>query len=119
MINFPQLQRLLQDRRPQTAIILGSGLGAVADNIENPLIIDYADIEGFPRPGSRRTLGQNNRRPAGPTRSSLPAGTFSSLRRTCPAVDCRSGTGSQKLGILRLIVTNAAGSLNPELTPAV
>lgn len=34
--------------RPQTAIILGSGLGKLADNIKIEKIINYSEIEGFP-----------------------------------------------------------------------
>lgn len=33
---------------PDVALILGSGLGALADEIEAEAIIDYNDIEGFP-----------------------------------------------------------------------
>lgn len=31
------------------AIILGSGLGPLADEIENPIVIDYQDIPFFPK----------------------------------------------------------------------
>lgn len=34
-------------REPQTAIILGSGLGALADEIENPVVIPYNTIPHF------------------------------------------------------------------------
>jgi len=34
--------------QPDTAVILGSGLGDFASEIENPVIIDYADIPNFP-----------------------------------------------------------------------
>ena len=40
MINTEQFKRLLADKRPQTAVILGSGLGSVADAVEDPLTID-------------------------------------------------------------------------------
>jgi purine-nucleoside phosphorylase len=33
---------------PEIAIILGSGLGGLADEIENAVRVDYADIPGFP-----------------------------------------------------------------------
>ncbi len=33
---------------PEVALILGSGLGALADEIESVATVDYADIEGFP-----------------------------------------------------------------------
>lgn len=34
---------------PEIAIILGSGLGPLADEVEDPIIIDYAEIPNFPR----------------------------------------------------------------------
>lgn len=34
---------------PDTAIVLGSGLGHMADEIEDPVFIEYSDIPGFPR----------------------------------------------------------------------
>ena len=34
--------------QPKIALTLGSGLGAFADTVENPQILDYADIPGFP-----------------------------------------------------------------------
>ncbi len=117
MINFPQLQRLLQDRRPQTAIILGSGLGAVADNIENPLIIDYADIEGFPRPGVAGHSGKIIVGRLGRHEVLCLQGRFHLYEGHAPQVIAEVVQALKKLGILRLIVTNAAGSLNPELTP--
>ena len=34
--------------QPVVGIVLGSGLGKLADEIENPLVIPYGDIPGFP-----------------------------------------------------------------------
>ena len=35
-------------RKPQIGIVLGSGLGMLADQIENPLVIPYSELPGFP-----------------------------------------------------------------------
>lgn len=35
-------------RTPDVAIVLGSGLGSLADYIQNPLVIDYTEIPNFP-----------------------------------------------------------------------
>ncbi len=38
----------LEGRKPFAGIVLGSGLGKLADKIENPTVIPYKEIPGFP-----------------------------------------------------------------------
>jgi len=38
-------------RQPRIAIVLGSGLGPLADRIAEAVVIPYADLPGFPEPG--------------------------------------------------------------------
>ena len=38
----------LGGRKPEIGIVLGSGLGMLADQIENPLVIPYSELPGFP-----------------------------------------------------------------------
>ena len=38
----------LDGRKPVVGIVLGSGLGKLADKIENPTVIPYKEIPGFP-----------------------------------------------------------------------
>ena len=42
------LKERLEGRQPQLGIVLGSGLGRLADAIEDPLVIPYASLPGFP-----------------------------------------------------------------------
>ena len=42
------LAERLEGRKPAVGIVLGSGLGKLADEIQDPLIIPYKDIPGFP-----------------------------------------------------------------------
>lgn len=42
------LQSRLFPRQPEVGVILGSGLGKLADEIEDPVTIPYGDIPGFP-----------------------------------------------------------------------
>ena len=39
---------VLAGRQPEIGIVLGSGLGKLADQIADPLVIPYKDIPGFP-----------------------------------------------------------------------
>ena len=45
-----ELARRFQSRKPKTAIILGSSLGAIADAVKDPLVIPYGELPGFPVP---------------------------------------------------------------------
>lgn len=42
------IKERLGDKSPDTAIVLGSGLGVLKDDIENRMVIEYKDIPGFP-----------------------------------------------------------------------
>ena len=42
------LRVFLGDRQPEIGIVLGSGLGKLADQIKDPLVIPYKEIPGFP-----------------------------------------------------------------------
>ncbi len=42
------LEQRLQGRKPLLGIVLGSGLGQLADTIQNPLVIPYRELPGFP-----------------------------------------------------------------------
>ena len=42
------IEKQLEGRKPVIGLILGSGLGEMADAISNPVVIDYHDIPHFP-----------------------------------------------------------------------
>lgn len=117
MINTEQFKRLLADKRPQTAVILGSGLGSVADAVEDPLTIDYAAIEGFPRTTVAGHSGKMIVGRLGQSEVLCLQGRFHLYEGHRPQVIAEIVNALKAVGVNRLIVTNAAGSLNPEFTP--
>lgn len=117
MINIEQFKRLLADKRPQTAVILGSGLGSVADAVEDPLTIDYAAIEGFPRTTVAGHSGKMIVGRLGQSEVLCLQGRFHLYEGHRPQVIAEIVNALKAVGVNRLIVTNAAGSLNPEFTP--
>ncbi len=110
---FEQVRRLT-DFQPQIAVVLGSGLGGLADSMEVLGEISYADIDGFPvstAPGH--------------------AGKFVYGRLSGKNVICMKGRIHfyegytcedvvlplrlmQRMGADTVILTNAAGGLNPD-----
>jgi len=42
------MQSRLSGQKPEIGIVLGSGLGKLADDIQNPLVIPYKTLPGFP-----------------------------------------------------------------------
>jgi purine-nucleoside phosphorylase len=98
--------------QPRVALILGSGLGELADEIASPIVIPYAEIPHFPVatvPGHAGHLvaGTLQDVPAVAMRGRLHFYEGYSLREvTFPVRVMR------KLGADVLIVTNAAGGLN-------
>lgn len=42
------IKEKIGERNPDTAIVLGSGLGVLKDDIQNKVVIEYKDIPGFP-----------------------------------------------------------------------
>lgn len=117
MINLNQLQNLMQNRKPETAIILGSGLGEIADNLQNKLIIKYEEIEGFPK---STVAGHNGQFVIGQIEDKevlCMQGRFHLYEGHNPKVIAEVIQALKHIGIKELIVTNAAGSLNPDFHP--
>lgn len=112
-----QIRTRLGAKRPETAIILGSGLGALADEITDSVTINYANIDGFPQStvqghGSRLIAGQLEGKEV-----LCMQGRFHLYEGHKPQVINTVIKAFQLLGIKNLIVTNAAGSLNPDFAP--
>lgn len=97
--------------KPRVAIVLGSGLGFLADEVASPIRIPYHTIPGFPEPG---VAGHKGELVAG-TLEGVPvvvqAGRFHLYEGHPPAVAGLPARVFAELGVAILIVTNAAGGV--------
>ncbi|MBN1648882.1 MAG: purine-nucleoside phosphorylase [Spirochaetales bacterium] len=101
----------------KNAIILGSGLGGLADSAENRTCIDYADIPGFP---ISTVSGHHNRLVAGTIAGKkviMMQGRFHYYEGHAMQKIIFPVRVLKKLGISNLIVTNAAGGVNTLFSP--
>jgi purine-nucleoside phosphorylase len=102
--------------RPKIALVLGSGLGAFADEFENPTKIPYAEIPNFPRSTAIGHAGQ------------LVIGTVGEIpvAGMQGRVHLYEGYSAKdvafpirvfaRMGIKAIILTNAAGGIKREFT---
>ncbi len=102
---------------PRAALILGSGLGDLADEIESPVVVPFADIPHFPVStvaghAGQLVVGKLQGTPVAAMRGRVHFYEGYSLRDiTLPVRVLR------RLGAEILIVTNAAGGLNEAFSP--
>jgi xanthosine phosphorylase len=102
---------------PRLGIILGSGLGGLADAVEDAVQLEYTDLPGFPEP---RVAGHGGRLVLGRL-GGLPVACFSGRRHVYEGGD--PGAMRAPVRALRhagagaLLVTNAAGSLRADHPP--
>ena len=109
------IQAAAPDLQPRLGLILGSGLGALADALDDAVAVAYADLPGFPRPTvegheGRMVLGRLEGLPVACLQGrvhlyeGVPASAVNVPVRTLKALGCEI-----------LVLTNAAGSLRPEI----
>lgn len=97
---------------PRIGIVLGSGLGDLAEKMENPIYVPYAEIDGFPTstaPGhvGRFVFGRFEGVPTVMMQGRI------HLYEGYPVSDCVLPIRLMaSLGIDTLILTNAAGAIN-------
>ncbi|MCH2190544.1 MAG: purine-nucleoside phosphorylase [Gammaproteobacteria bacterium] len=101
-----------------TAIILGSGLSGLAlSEFKSLTLLDYADIEGLPRATAPSHLGTINIVTNGEANIAICSGRHH-LYEGYSAEEVTTLTYLMSaLGANHLVVTNAAGALNPNFKP--
>lgn len=102
---------------PRVGIVLGSGLGALADAVEESLVVRYADIPGFPDSSVAGHKGELIFGRIGETEVVLQAGRFHLYEGHDPQTVVLPVRTFAELGVETLIVTNAAGGIRPTFIP--
>ena len=107
------VRKRLAGRAPTVAIVLGSGLGHLADEVQQAVRIPYAEIPGFPQPS---VAGHRGELVAG-TLEDMPvlvqSGRFHLYEGHSADVAALPVRVFARLGVHTLIVTNAAGGVRP------
>jgi len=103
--------------RPRVGVVLGSGLGAVADAVEDPVAVGYEDLPGFPRPGveghaGRAVLGRIGGVPVALLQGRAHVYEGGDLDRLRTPVRALRAAGAEVV-----MLTNAAGSLREDVGP--
>jgi xanthosine phosphorylase len=105
------------DFRPRVGVILGSGLGSVAEAVEDPTVIGYDQLAGFPQP----TVAGHAGRVVQGTIAGVPVAVLQGrahLYEGGPVEEIRAPVRwLRAAGAEILIQTNAAGSLRAEVGP--
>ena len=99
------------------AIVLGTGLGAIADAVENAVSIPYADLPGFPASGvsghaGRLVVGTWER-----TRVAIMQGRSHYYENGDAAAMRTPLETLARMGVQTVILTNSAGSLHADWYP--
>ena len=107
----------LRNAKPETAVVLGSGLGTVAESLGIEATVPYADVPGLP---VSKVPGHSGRfvlvRVAG--RPVLFAQGRSHLYEGLSAREITAGVRFMaEIGVKKLVLTNAAGTLNTAFAP--
>lgn len=117
---YEQASQYIQERiniKPKIGLILGSGLGVLADEIENAVYIPYGEIPGFPQStveghAGRLVIGRLEGKEVIAMQGRFHYYEGYSLDLVTLPVRVM-----KKLGVEQILVTNAAGGINTRFSP--
>ncbi|NRA88624.1 MAG: purine-nucleoside phosphorylase, partial [Rhizobiales bacterium] len=109
------------DFKPDVGLILGSGLASLVDDVSDKISISYNDLPGFPSHGAGAVTGHGTNLILGILGGQKVAilegrkhyyedGNPSAMRVPMEVL--------KQIGVSKMIVTNSAGSMNPDVKPA-
>ncbi|MGM0424372.1 MAG: purine-nucleoside phosphorylase [Thermodesulfobacteriota bacterium] len=98
---------------PEVAVILGTGLGNWTESQEIQLELPFQEIPGLPQPTVDSHAGRLLYLQLGQVPTLLLQGRFHLYEGYTPAQVCQGVRLAALLGVKTLVVSNAAGALNP------
>jgi purine-nucleoside phosphorylase len=107
----------LRGREPRVAIVLGSGLGHLADEVQQPVRVPYTEIPGFPQPGVAGHKGEIVAGTLEGVSVLVQSGRFHLYEGHPADVAGLPVRVFARLGVRTLILTNAAGGVRPTFRP--
>ena len=110
-------KQLPQGMSPEIGLVLGSGLGTLADSMKDPIIVDYGSVPGFPQPTveghkGRFVIGDYEGKPVLVMQGRFHYYEGKEMEEVVLPIRVM-----RDLGIGTLILTNAAGGINTDFRP--
>lgn len=112
--------RILRERagtQPLVHLVLGSGLGGLAERVEDPVRVDFGELPGFPGATVESHAGEFVMGWLGGVPVMVQAGRFHFYEGCGPEVVLAPVRTGRAAGARIVVLTNAAGGIRPDLAP--
>lgn len=122
LVDIPAAAAVLRSRlesraAPDVAVVLGSGLGRVAEAVADPVVVPFTEIPGFPGAGVAGHAGEYVCGTLGGRSVLVQAGRFHVYEGHAMDIVSAPVRLAAALGVRVLVLTNAAGGVDPDLGP--
>lgn len=114
---FSFIETKLEDRKPKLALVLGSGLGDFADQVSDRIEIDYKEIPHFHKTSVKGHKGRLVCGKINGVELIVMQGRFHAYEGHSQETVVLPVRTLGLLGVKTLILTNAAGGINPQFSP--